>query len=63
MTRSAVLFLACYLAAAFLTGGHYVNHRCTASEIKYGACGPQGITVGMFWPAYWAGRAALEVTK
>lgn len=55
----AGVFVAIYLVAAFLTGGHYYNHRYAG----YGDQGLQSIMAGAVWPAYWGGRAALAITK
>ena len=55
----AGVFVAIYLVTAFLTGGHYFNHRYAG----YGDQGLQSIIAGAFWPAYWAGRGSLAITK
>jgi hypothetical protein len=48
-----------YFATAFLTGGHYYNHRASNALIP----ALEAIYAGAFWPAYWAGRVAIKVTK
>lgn len=54
---------AIYIAAAFLTGGYYSNHRCDSPPYTQTQCFLQSALTGAFWPAYWGGRAAIEVTK
>ncbi len=52
-----------YLIGAFLTGGYYANHRCSAYQEASNICGFDATLTGMLWPLYWSGRASLEVTK
>jgi hypothetical protein len=68
--------LAIYLAGAFLTAAHYDQHvsePCYAvvqkarlddptKIILFSDCGVPPL-VGMAWPAYWAWRGALHVTR
>ncbi|HEU4984957.1 MAG TPA: hypothetical protein VFT58_04905 [Nitrososphaera sp.] len=55
----APLAIITYIAAGFLTGGHYFNHRCSDSYV----CDIDATMAGTFWPVYWSGRGAIEVTK
>lgn len=57
--KISAVFIAAYVASAFLTGANYYNHRCDERS----ACGPESIAVGGYWPAYWLGRASLAITK
>lgn len=58
-----VLAIAVYIAAAFLTGGYYANHRCEEGRWKLTSCGFDSVAAGYIWPAYWAARGALVVTR
>lgn len=58
MKAVPALAMAAYLLAAFLTGGYYANHRLGLYELPMTSA-----YAGAFWPAYWAGRLALEVTR
>lgn len=55
----AIVAIVLYLCAAFLTGGYYYNHRCGETY----TCGMDAVVTGIGAPLYWAGRAAIEVTK
>jgi hypothetical protein len=64
MRLSVLAAVSIYAAGAFLTGAHYTNHRCDEIELRVAyQCGKSGVIAGAFWPAYWAGRGAIEVTK
>lgn len=52
---------AVYYCVAYLTGAYYFQHRCDFA--KSAACELEGGFVGVTWPLYWSGRAALWVTK
>lgn len=58
-----VLAAAIYLTGAFLTGGYYANHRCEVGPYTRGICNIETFYAGALWPSYWAGRAALVVTR
>lgn len=58
-----VLAAAIYLTGAFLTGGYYANHRCDSFQEATRTCGFDSALAGYAWPAYWAARGALVVTR
>jgi hypothetical protein len=58
-----VALVLAYLVGAFLTGGYYANHRCEVGPYTRGPCAVETFYLGGFWPAYWAGRGALWVTR
>ncbi len=57
--RIAALVLAAYVSVGFLTGGHYYNHRCGDSVL----CTADSVAAGWLWPAYWAGRGSVYITR
>jgi len=63
MKWQAVVFCLAYLAGAFLTGGYYANHRCEEDRWRPTSCGFDSVAAGYIWPAYWAARGALVVTR
>lgn len=63
MRWQTIAVVAIYLAGAFLTGGYYANHRCEEDRGMATSCGFDSVAAGYIWPAYWAGRGALVVTR
>lgn len=64
-----VLVATVYLSGAFLTAAYYEQRvyepcieKMKTDWDRYTSCG-QSAFVGYFWPAYWAWRGALIVTK
>lgn len=69
MAKKIITVATVYIVVAFLTGGYFFNHReaerptnewASAHDLTHGI---RSITVGIVWPVYWAGRAAIEITK
>lgn len=67
VTWKAWTAVAAWIIAGSLTGGYYYNHRMTCQVDQKGVrrCSDELVPVYMvvMWPAYWIGRAAVEVTK
>lgn len=63
-TMAAVLV---YLFVAFMTFGHVFNSfDCETPELGWSCRGDRqvgSVLSGAFWPVYWGGAAAIEVTK